>query len=291
MENRILCTSLCVAICILCITGYALAASGTAWTKSTFLQQGQGATHQVQVDNFALFDLTSPSGAQFELYAMQVVTAGVQSCPSEAAIRRQASYITKNNFVLPKGQWCIQVYALTGSGTYYLEVSSVSSPGPIPPAIKPIPIPTVSGNPYKVSAQNAVISPYRSNVHSYLVSGKRTYLEWILEPLDCTTQVDIPVVMVSTEVVDKMQFAVCSLILDAYVYKDCDPRSFQCTPIAFDNSKSPYAYIGIPYPQDKSRYYVLVESVAGSGSYTLTSRSYVESSDQSIVMMAQGESA
>jgi len=290
MLNRILRTSLCVCICILCVVGCALAASGTAWTKSFSLQQGQAAIHQVQVDNFALFDLTSPRGAQFELYAMQVATAGVQSCPSEAAIRRQASYSTQNNFVLPKGQWCVAVYALQGSGTYHLEASSVSSPSPIPPTIKPVPIPTAPSPhpeiPYKVSIHKAVISPSHPNVHPYLVSGERTYLEWILEPSDCTTSIDIPVVMMSTEAVSEMQSAVCSLNLDVYVYKDCDPRSGQCTPIAFDDSPSPYAYVGISYPQNKSRYYVLVRSVEGSGSYTLTSRSYVQSDEQPVVMMA-----
>ena len=290
MLNRVLRTSLCVCICILCIVGCALAASGTAWTKSFPLQQGQAAIHQVQVDNFALFDLTSPPGAQFELYAMQVATAGVQSCPSEAAIRHQASYSTQNNFVLPRGQWCIAVYALRGSGTYLLEASSVSSPGPIPPTTKPVPIPIPPSplpEPFKVSVLNAVISPYQPNVHPYLVSGERTFLEWILEPSGCKTPVDIPVVMMSVEAVSEMRSAVCSLSLDLFVYKDCDPRVSQCTPIAFDDSSSPYAYVGISYPQNKSRYYVLVQSVAGSGSYTLTSRSYVQSGDQPIVMMTE----
>jgi hypothetical protein len=254
------------------------------------MQQGQAAIHQVQVDSFASFVLTSPPGAQFELYAVQVATAGAQSCPSEAAIRRQASYSSKNSFVLPKGQWCIAVYAFRGSGTYLLEASSVPSPGPMPPVMKPVPIPTAPSpypeSPYKVNVLNARISPSHPNVHPYLVSGKRTFLEWIVEPSDCTTPIDIPVVMMSTAAVNKMQSAVCSLNLDLYVYKDCDPQAGRCTPIALDSSSSPYAYVGIPYPQDKSRYYVLVQSVQGSGSYTLTSRSYVQNSEQPIVMMA-----
>jgi hypothetical protein len=267
-----------------------LAASGTAWTKSYSLQQGQAVIHQVQVDSFALFDLTSPPGAQFQLYAMQIATAGAQNCPSEAAIRRQASYTSQNNFVLPKGQWCVQVYALRGSGTYYLEASSVSAPSPIPPPINQVPVPPpVSEKPYMISVQNAVITSSRPNVHPYLVSGKRTFLEWILEPSDCTTSIDIPIAMMSTEAVNQMQSAVCSLSLNAYVYKDCDPRSSQCTQVASDESESSYAYIGISYPQDKSRYYVLVQSVNGSGSYTLTSRSYVQNSDQPTVMMALSE--
>jgi len=306
---------LCVCICILCFIGSVSAGSGTAWTKSFFLQQGQGAIHQVQVDNFALFVLTSPPGAQFELYALQVATPGAQSCPPVGVIRQQASYRNQNSFVLPRGQWCVQVYAWRGSGTYFLEATSVSSPGPMPPTIRPTsfpttfpvkptfttkpttlrpsPLPTVQpkpSEPYKVSVQSAQIAALRSNVHPYLVSGERTFLEWIAEPTGCKTPIDIPVVMMSAESVKSMQSAVCSLNLNMYVYKDCDPKVLQsCKPIAYDDSPGPYAYVGISFPQDKSRYFVMIQGVSGSGTYTLTSRSFVANRDQPIIMMAQSE--
>ena len=134
---------LCACVCILSLVGHALAASGTYWTKSYPLQQGQAVIHQVQVDSSAMFKLTSPPGAQFTLYAVRVPTAGVQSCPSEAAIRSMASYISQDAFVLPRGQWCVEVHAFRGRGTYYLEASSVLDP--IPPAVSPIvPIPMLS---------------------------------------------------------------------------------------------------------------------------------------------------
>ena len=274
--------SLGVLACILCIIGYASLASGDPWSDSGFLQRGQAALHQVQVDSSAMFKLTSPPGSRFTLYAMQVETEGVQSCPSETAIRGMALFKSPDSLVLPSGQWCVEVYASQGSGKYYLEYVT-PTPDPIPSTIQPTtpmaPISPASSIPSKVSSQTATISLKSPNVHSYLVSGERTFLEWILEPSDCTTSVDIPEAMMTTQHISDLQSAVCSLDLNAYLYKDCDPRSEQCTPIAFDESSSPYAYIGIPYPQDKSKYYLLAKSVEGAGSYTLTSRSYVQAPD------------
>ncbi|MDR2856175.1 MAG: hypothetical protein LBV40_08535 [Methanomicrobiales archaeon] len=129
---------LCACVCILCFVGHASAASGVYWTKSYPLQQGQAVIHQVQVDNSALFALTSPPRAQFALYAVQIPIAGAQNCPPEAAIRNMASYISQNTLVLPRGQWCVEVYAAIGSGTYFLEASSVVT-GPSPPTA-PIPM-------------------------------------------------------------------------------------------------------------------------------------------------------
>ena len=131
---------LCACICILCLVGHASAAAGVYWTKSYPLQQGQAVVHQVQVDNSALFSLTSPPGAQFALYAIQIQRAGAQYCPPEAAIRSMASYVSPRSLVLPRGQWCIAVYAGMGSGTYFLEASSI---GQIPPP----PIPMSNNNP------------------------------------------------------------------------------------------------------------------------------------------------
>jgi len=130
--------SFCACICILCLVGHALAASGAYWTKSYPLQQGQSVIHQVQVDSSALFSLTSPPGAQFVLYAVQIPRAGAQYCPPEAAIRGGASHVSPDAFILPMGQWCIAVHAQKGRGTYYLEASSVVG-GPILPAT-PIPM-------------------------------------------------------------------------------------------------------------------------------------------------------
>ena len=271
-----------VLACILCIIGYASLASGDPWSDSGFLQRGQAALHQVQVDNSAMFKLTSSPGSRFTLYAMQAETNDDQNCPSETAIRGMALYKSPDSLVLPSGQWCVEVYASQGSGRYYLDYVT-SIPDPIPPTIQPTtpmePISPDSSIPSKVSSQTVTISPKSPNVHSYLVSGERIFLEWILEPSECTTSVDIPAVMMSAQHLSDLQSAVCSLDLNAYLYKDCDPRSEQCTPIAFDENPSPYAYIGIPYPQDKSKYHLLVKSVEGSGSYTLTSRSYVQDPD------------
>jgi hypothetical protein len=112
------------------------------WTKSYPLQQGLSVIHQVQVDSSALFSLTSPPGAQFVLYAVQIPRAGAQYCPPEAAIRGGASHISPDAFILPMGQWCIAVHAQAGRGTYYLEASSVG--GPILP---PTPIPMLNTYP------------------------------------------------------------------------------------------------------------------------------------------------
>lgn len=277
--------SLCVFFCILCTIGYALAASGDPWETSGFLRRGEAAIHQIEVDGSNMLKLTYPLTARFTLYAMQTAIAGVQSCPSETALRGMAFYKSQDSLTLPRGQWCIEVYASKGSGRYYLEYAT-STPKSDPPTIQPtITMAEASADsliPDKVSPQSGTISPKSSNVHSFLVSGKRIFLEWILEPSDCTTPVALPEVMISTQYLNELQSAVCSLDLNAYLYKDCDPRSEQCTPIAFDEGPSPYAYIGVPYPQDKSKYYLLVKSGEGSGSYTLTSRSYVLGHDPSI---------
>jgi hypothetical protein len=154
---------LCAFVCILCLVGHALAASGTYWTKSYPLQQGQAVIHQVQVDNSALFSLTSPPGAQFTLYAVQIPIAGAQNCPSETTIRNIAPHISQGALVLPRGQWCIEVYAFRGSGTYYLEASSVI--GPIQPTVPPqVPIPMFSNYP---PVNPAFSGPFKSPFSSF----------------------------------------------------------------------------------------------------------------------------
>jgi hypothetical protein len=257
--------------------GYVSAASGDSWTDSGFLQHGQAVMHQIQVDNSATLKLTSTPSSRFTLYAMQVAIAGVENCPSESNVRDMAFYKSKDTIVLPSGQWCIEVYSSQGSGRYQLEYTPDQA---LPPILQPTvtmeKIASDSSIPYKVSPQTTIISLKSPNVHSFLVSGERIFVEWIVEPLDCTIPAEIPIIMVSTENINQFQSAVCSLDLNAYLFKDCDPRTHQCPPIAFDESSSPYAYIGIPYPQDKTKYYLLVESVEGSGSYTLTTRSYVQ---------------
>ena len=292
--------SLCAYICILSIVGCALAASEEPWTRSAHLQRGQADIHQIQVDDSASFKLKSPPGGQYRLYAMQVAIAG--GCPGDAALRGMSSYRTGDSLVLPQGQWCIEVHAEKGSGRYYLDFTPIS--GTQQPTATPTPIPTIKDisptpspvqsvadpeEPYKVSVQSGTISPNYPNVHSYLVSGERTLLEWILEPSDCTNPIDIPVVRMSGQDISALQSAVCPLDLDIYVYQDCDPRSYQCTPVVVDESFSPYAYVAISKPQNKSRYYVQVQSDEGSGTYTLTSRGYVQNPDQPVALMAQNE--
>jgi hypothetical protein len=273
-----------VLICL--FIACASAASGVTWTKSYNLQQGQAVIHQTQVDGYAEFTLVSPPRAQFELYATQIASAGAQSCPSEVLIRKQASYRSNTAFILPQGQWCIEVYAMAGSGTYTLYAAAAPGPGPLPPT--PIPVPSISPKPetpYKVSNQIGALSEGGFMVHQYLVSSQRTYLEWIVEPMGCLNPPEIPTVMMSEADGLRMHAVICPLSLDMYVYKDCDPRHSTCTPIASDTSGSSYAYVGISYPQDKSRYYVMIKGVTGSGSYSLTSRSYIYQNSP-IVMMS-----
>ena len=285
MSNRTLCITLCAFVCILCIIGYGSATDEEPWQEAAFMQRGQAAIYQVQVDTSAMVKLSSVPRSNFSLHAMQVTLSGVQHCPSERELRNMALYTSRDFLILPSGQWCIEVYASEGSGRYSLEINerhsldvsgrySLDSTSTRDPAISTIL--------YKTTAQTETISPRSPNVHSWLVSGERTFLEWILEPSDCKTQADIPVGMMSMEYLNELQSAACSLVLTAYLYKDCDPRSEECTPIAADESSSPYAYIGISYPQDKSKYHLLVESVEGSGTYTLTSRSYVQDHDNQI---------
>ena len=300
MPNRILYMSLCACICILSIVGNTLAEPEDSWTESARLQRGDAAIHQVQVDDSASFELISPPGGEFKMYAMQVAIPG--GCPDETALRGMAFYSSGDRFVLPQGQWCVEVHAAKGPGRYRLNIdpspasdtpstTTVPTVQPTTPQVQPTREESTTDltEPYKVSVQSGTISPNYPNVHSYLVSGERTFLEWIVEPSDCTNPIEIPVVRLSDQDVNALQSATCSLNLDMYVYKDCDPRSYQCTPVATDESASPYAYIGIADPLNKSRYYVLVQSAEGSGAYTLTSRGYVLNHEQSAAMVAQND--
>jgi Ca-activated chloride channel family protein len=121
MLNRILYALGLICLCIVC----ALAASDDVWTDN--LQQGQATIHQTQLDDYTEFTLVSPPSAQFEVYATDIASTGPQSCPSEAVIREEALYNSDTTLTLPRGEWCIEVYAASGNGTYTLYVAAPQS--------------------------------------------------------------------------------------------------------------------------------------------------------------------
>ncbi|PWR69881.1 hypothetical protein ACKUB1_02855 [Methanospirillum stamsii] len=102
------------------------ATSGFYWSKSYPLSAGLAAFHEVKVDGNAQLVLHSPSGANFDLYAMHN-PGGSGSCPLETEIMMNADKTTagmeSDILNLESGLWCIVVYAQSGGGTCKLEAS------------------------------------------------------------------------------------------------------------------------------------------------------------------------
>ena len=110
----------------------------------------------------------------------------------------------------------------------------------------------------------------QSMIYPFVVSGERTYLEWIVLSTDCTSNED--------------DLLPCAASL--YIYEDCDPSLLQCIP-SFSSIGSANAYIGVPSPQNGSVYYAEVEAIpGGSGQYNLITRSYTT---QSPIIMTEDD--
>jgi len=116
-----------------------------------------------------------------------------------------------------------------------------------------------------------------SMIYPFAVSGERTYLEWIVLSINCTSN-EPPVTMIE---VGTDGFLPCTTKYNLYIYQDCDPSVLPCIP-SFSSIGSVNAYIGISSPQTGSMYYAEVEAISGSGQYNLITRSYT--TESSIIM-------
>jgi hypothetical protein len=280
-----------VAVLIVCLAACAApgsASSGVYWSKSAYLYSGQSATYEITVDCGAQLVLTSPGNADFDLYAMQ---SPVGSWPSESYIMshyqkadtssNQVKYLT-----LTQGNWYVVVNSYSGFGSFQLEASNTCNK-PNPPYDPCYGNPNCGNKncaPAATDVKTGYLNNGESKVYTYQISGDRNYIEWILTS-SCGDYV-IPMAMMTADQVSGLRSQYCGPDFSLYVYKDCDPRYYNCVATRADTSSGSYKYVGITYPTTGSRYYALVYAKGGSGSYTLQARSY-KCQDDVIVMMSQ----
>ena len=267
--------------------------AGYYWSKSAYLNTGQAATYEIQVDCGAQLVLNAPYGADYDIYAMR---SPVGSWPSDSYIRNhydksEQSYSQTKYLNLDQGNWYVQVYAYSGFGQFTLDASNTCT-SPTPPPYDPCyGNPNCGGNNCVPAADNiktGYLNAGEYKTYDYVISGDRNYIEWILTG-PCGNEV-IPMAMMSANEVSTMRSSYCGPDFSLYIYKDCDPRYSRygprCVATRADTSSGSYKYVGITYPTTGSHYYALVYAKSGSGAYTLHARSY-KCEDDVIVMMAQ----
>jgi hypothetical protein len=218
-------------------------------------------------------------------------------CPSASEVMRYATYPSRNgvglqeSITLPQGTWCVVVFAQFGSGTYRIFENRVPMPMPMPtvPVVTPT-IPPAGQGLHKQDIQLGNAVQGQSTVFAYMIGGGRTAIEWFAQPTSSCNAYEPPIVMASQDSIRTMRqvLPACSLNLDMYIYKNCDPRYTRCTALYADTSLGSGAYVGIPYPEVGAKYYVQIHAKQGSGPFRVIARSYTDY-DTPIVMMSAGE--
>lgn len=66
----------------------------------------------------------------------------------------------------------------------------------------------------------------------------------------------------------------CDGDFSLYIYKDCDPRISNCKSTKADTTGGSQKHVSIANPKTGSKYYALIYVKNGSGSFTLTAKSY-----------------
>ena len=281
----------------LCISPAAAAnnfGSGTA-----FLHQGQAQMYTVSVDSHAQVYMTPPPGANFDLYALQCQGSfhGC-TCPTSSYVMQYATYVSRNGASmqevvnLPRGTWCIAVFATSGSGVFSISEVSGPRPNPSPTKVSPTGPPVVPANPnlYKQDIQYGNVVQGQSKVYTYQIAGGRTAIEWYVQPTGCNAYEPPIVMMAASSTIRSMRqhYPSCNVDLDLYVYKNCDPRYSRCKALYADTSAGSGAYVGVPYPEIGAKYYTQVYAKRGSAPFRIIARSYTES-ETPIIMMSVGE--
>ena len=273
------------------------AAANNFGSGSAYLNQGQAHMYTVSADSFSQIFMTPPAGTNFDLYALQCQgTYHGCTCPTASHVMRYASYASLNGVSaqevlnLPRGTWCIAVFAKTGSGAY--SISEISGQNPKPTPTKPTTPPVAPSNPslYKQDIQYGNAVQGRSTVYTYQIAGDRTAIEWYAQPTSCNAYEPPVVMMAASSTISSMRqsFPSCNVDLDLYVYKNCDPRYSRCNALYADTSSGSGAYVGIPYPEIGAKYYVQVYAKRGAAPFRVIARSYAET-DAPIIMMSVGE--
>jgi len=270
---------------------------------SAYLHQGQAQVYTVNVDSYAQIYMTPPPGANFDLYTTQCQGSSYGcKCPTAAYVMQYATYVSRNGvgkqevLNLPRGTWCIAVFAQSGSGAY--SISEVFGPKPTPTKVQPTPtkvqpvpptakpVPPTNPGLYKQDIQSGNAVQGRSTVYSYMIGGGRTAIEWYVQPASCNAY-EPPVIMAASSSISSMRqpYPSCNVDLDLYVYKNCDPRTSRCNALYADTSSGSGAYVAIPNPEIGAKYFAQVYAKRGSAPFRIISRSYTEK-DAPIIMMS-----
>lgn len=276
----------------LCISP--VAASNNFGSGTAFLHQGQTHIYTVTTDSSSQSQIimTPPSGANFDLFAMQRDPRLM--CPSASEVMQFATFSSRNgiglqeSITLSQGTWCVVVFAQSGSGTYRIFENRVPLPIPTVPIVTPT-IPPASPGLFREDIQFGNAVHGQSTVYVYQIGGGRTAIEWFAQPTNCNA-FQPPIVMSNPASISSMRqiLPACNLNLDMYVYMNCDPRFSRCTALYADTSLGSGAYVGIPFPVVGAKYYVQVHAKQGSGPFRVIARSYTDN-DTPIVMMSSGE--
>lgn len=265
---------------------------------SAYLYQGQTQLYTVTVDSYAQIYMMPPAGANFDLYALQCQASSRGcTCPTSSYVMQYATYVSRNGpgiqevLNLPRGTWCVVVFAQSKNGVF--SISEVFGPKPTPTKVPPHPtVPPVSpSNPglYKQDIQYGNAAQGKSTVYSYQIGGGRTAIEWYVQPTSCNAY-EPPTIMAASSSISSMRqvYPSCNVDLDLYVYKNCDPRYSRCNALYADTSSGSGAYVGVPYPEIGAKFYVQVYAKRGAAPFRVIARSYTEN-EAPIVMMAAGD--
>lgn len=272
-----------------------IVSAGYFWSQSGYLNTGKSVTYQIQVNCGAQLVLTSPNGAIFNLYATRNLNG---NSLTESQIRSQSDISETSSshskyINLDKGDWYVVVFAHSGYGQF--QTSATNTCNTPAPTVLPTEVPqseacvgnactSTSCAPSATDVKTASLNPGEVKTYTYQISADRNYIEWVLTG-PCASDV-IPMGIMSAKAVSSLRENSCGSAYALYIYKDCDPRSQTCTATKADTSDGSNKYVGITSPATGSKYYALVYAKSGSGSYTLTTRSY-KCQDDVIAMMKQ----
>ena len=280
--------ALILVIITVCITPGS-ASIGNFWSKSGYLNSGESAMYEIQVDCGAQLALTGPYGSDFDIYAMRSPTG---SWPSEMYVKShydkaEFTFNQVKNLNLDQGGWYVVIYAYSGSGNFQLDASSTCSQSEPNGPGSCYGNPDCGGTncpPEASDIKTGYLNSGESKTYTYQIMGKRNYIEWILTG-PCGDQV-IPMSMMTSGEVNTIRNSNCGPDFSLYIYKDCDPRYESCQAPKADTTSSSNKYVGITYPTTGSKYYAQIYAKSGSGAYTLNARSYY-CQDDIITLMSQ----
>lgn len=297
MNSSRLYSGLCTLFLVLLLAvSTASAGSQVSWTKSGLLYSGQGIVHQIQIDCSNQLVLHAPVGTVFDLYAMKNDNP-FSSCQGVSYIitHHDRASIGKggiSSLTLEPGTWCVTVYASKGSGQYQLEGSSTCPVPPYPHWDSCFDNVCCDGlcqpncNPFKTDEKTGYLYQGQSRTFGYYIPAQRSYVEWILTG-PCGSQI-IPVSMMSAGDIQTMRTRFCGPDFDLYIYKQEKSRNWGWYADYADTGSGSDGYVGISYPETGATYYAQVYAKQGSGSYTLTCRSYT-CQDEVVMMMKQND--